>query len=78
MLNLEETINREFLQGRYLALELAALLDRLDEAAARSQPRSADERRLIPLRQAIAILAAPSAAPDRAERILRLYTEAQS
>jgi hypothetical protein len=66
-------------QGRFLVLELAALLDRLEAAAARAASPSPEDPRIAILRRAIAQL--PSAphstprAPARTERILTLYSE---
>ncbi|MGE5610732.1 MAG: hypothetical protein ACM359_15890 [Bacillota bacterium] len=75
MLNFEQTLKHETLQARYLILELAATLDRLDEAAARDSRATAKDARVKQMAEAIAILSAPSAKPDRAERILRLYSD---
>lgn len=74
MLSFDQTVAAEFLQSRYLALELAAVLDRLDEAAAR-EGRPAADQRLRFVQEAIQIIAAPSPRPDRVERILRVYSE---
>jgi len=71
----DQTVNAELLEGRYLVLELAALLDRLDEAAAREGQPNAQDERLRNLFEAIAILASRAVKPDRAERILRLYSD---
>jgi hypothetical protein len=71
----EQTVNADLLEGRYLALELAALLDRLDEAAAREGRRDARDDRMKNLGEAIAVISKPSAKADRAERILRIYSD---
>ncbi len=73
MLNFNQTVQAEFLQARYLILELAAVLDRLDEAAARSGCSSSDNATVRHLSDAIKTLASPSPTPDRAERLLRHY-----
>ncbi|HEX2972184.1 MAG TPA: hypothetical protein VHP11_07615 [Tepidisphaeraceae bacterium] len=75
MLNFEQTIKNETLQARYLILELAAILDRLDEAAARDSRSAGDDARVKQMAEAIAVLATPSEKPDRAERILRQYSD---
>ncbi len=75
MTRLRETIDREWLQGRFLVLELAALLDRLDVAAAKNESAARTDRRIELLHRALAELAAPSATPNRAERLLELYSE---
>ena len=74
MLTFEQTVRGEVLQARYLTLELASLLDRLDEAAARSGCSPADDPAVRQMIDAVRMLAAPSAKPDRAERLLRHYT----
>lgn len=74
MLTYQETAEREFLQARYLVLELAAVLDRLDEAQAREGAK--EDPKLRPLWEAIKVLAAKSPQPDRTERILRTYADA--
>ena len=74
MLSFDQTVAGEVLNARYHVLELAALLDRLDEAAKREGRASAADVRLKPLFEALAVVAGKSDRPDRAERILRLYT----
>lgn len=75
MRTFDQTVNAELLEGRYLVLELAALLDRVDEAAARERRTNAEDERLRNLKEAIAVIAAKSTRPDRAERILRIYSD---
>ena len=74
----DQTVNGELLQGRHLVLELAALLDRIDESAAREGRGSANDQRLGELRQAIGLIAQPAGRPDRAERILRIYSDPET
>jgi hypothetical protein len=74
MLTYEQTVRSEFLQARYLILELAALLDRVDEAAGRSGVSPSDDPGMRQLIDAVRVLAEPSAKPDRAERLLRHYS----
>ena len=66
-------LDRYYLDCRCMVLELAATLDRHDRAPS-GGTRLADER-LSQLQQAIQILAAPSAQPDRAARVLQLLSD---
>jgi hypothetical protein len=66
-----EVLNRDFLETRSKILELAAALDRLDRAPARSHDNPPD-RRLAQLRQAIEALLEPG--PGRAETVQRLFS----
>jgi len=75
MLNLQQTIDREWLQGRYLVLELAALLDRLEVVAARDTSSKPEDPRIVMLRRAIEQLPLSGQAQARTERILKLYSE---
>ena len=63
-----ELLNREFLAIRARLIDAAAMLDRIDrgEGSAEADPR------LAKIRQAAEILA--EAAPDRAKRILSLFS----
>ncbi len=70
----DQTVTAEILESRYLVLELAAILDRLDEAAAREGCSSSDAR-LKNLGDAIAVIAGRSDRADRAERILKIYSD---
>lgn len=75
MLNLQQTVDREWLQGRFLVLELAALLDRLEAAAARETSPTPEDPRIAILRRAIAQLPSAPHVQARTERILALYSE---
>ncbi len=75
MRTFDQTVDAELLEGRYLVLELAALLDRIDEAAAREGRANSQDPRLANLKSAIEVIASRSARPDRAERILRIYSD---
>jgi hypothetical protein len=77
MLNLEQTLAFELPQARFLVLELAAVLDRLDEAAARSPDAkaAADDPRLQSLRAALEVLNAKAASADRVQRILHGFSD---
>ena len=74
MLNYTQTLERETLQARYLVLELAATLDRLDEAASREgrNTKTVDPRLQV-LLDAIGMIATPTATPNRTPRILERY-----
>jgi len=75
MMNRNVVLEQYYLDCRCMLLELAATLDRHDRApTAPSEVKTADERLLL-LRQAIQVLADPSAQPDRAQRILQLLSE---
>ena len=75
MLNLEQALDSEILQARHLVLELAALLDRLDDAARRADVSRPDaDPRVAALRRALDVLTT-AGPPTRAETILRLYSD---
>jgi hypothetical protein len=67
-LDAPEVLNREFLEIRARLLQVAASLDRLD----RADGSVASDARLQEIRQALSILAGPSA--DRAERIQLVFS----
>ena len=73
MLTFDDTLRTELPQARYLVLELAALLDRLDAAAAREGKTAGADARVRRIATAIATLASPQA--DRVEDILRADSE---
>lgn len=75
MLDLKQTVDREWLQGRFLVLELAAMLDRLDDVAAGEQRVCPEDRRIAVLRRALAELPLTEPGRGRCERILHLYSE---
>ncbi len=75
MRTFDQTVDAELLEGRYLVLELAALLDRVDEAAAREGRADSRDARLANLKSAIEVIASGGGRPDRAERILRIYSD---
>jgi hypothetical protein len=70
MLNLEETLKSELPQARYLVLELAALLDRLDEAAQRDHRSLDADVPMRSLRAALVTLCTPAGPTGRAEQVL--------
>lgn len=65
-----EVLNRDFLESRTRILDLAAALDRLDQAP-RSGPETPDSR-LAQLRQALEALLEPG--PGRAETVQRIFS----
>ncbi len=76
MLTDQKVLDKYFLDARCMALEIGATLDRHDLARQRSNgaPRPSDPR-LEKLYRALAILADRKAAPDRAERLLALFSD---
>lgn len=77
MLNLDESLRSELPQARYLVLELAALLDRLAEAAQRDKRTLVGDVRLRHLHSALDVLSSPGGTSSHAEQILRLYSETE-
>ena len=74
MLTIEETLNSEVPQARYLVLELAGLLDRLDDAAMRDNRSVATDTRIRTLHRVLELLCADGMT-NRAEQVLRTYSE---
>jgi hypothetical protein len=66
---------RHYVECRCLLLELAATLDRYDQALSAFHGNQAGDKDRLLLQQAIQVLAVPSAQPDRAESILRLLSD---
>ena len=64
------------LDVRCKLIEIAAILDRYDRAAA-ADPQSAprDDDRLRRFREALSILNDPQATPDRAERVALVFSD---
>ncbi len=76
MLSAPEVLDHNYLESRCLLLELAATLDRLDRARAGGGSDSVEsDDRLQRIRASLTILADRDATPDRAERILRLFSD---
>ena len=76
MLSTGEVLETYFLDTRCMLLEIAATLDRLDRAAAAGLgelPEAAP--RLQKIRQSLALLAETETTPDRAERLLNLFSD---
>jgi hypothetical protein len=76
MLSAPEVLDQYYLETRCQLLEVAATLDRLDAAVERDAGHSiAADTRLVRLQTALDMLADRQASPDRAERILRLFSD---
>ena len=76
MLTAGEVLGTYFLETRCQLLEIGAMLDRLDRAA--SDGSSGDllaDPRLIKIYQSLQLLAERKTAPDRAERLLNLFSD---
>ncbi len=75
MLTADQVLETYYPDARWMLIEVAAMLDRYDRAAA-NDPQSVDphDPRLESLRGLIRILAEESSQPDRAERMLRLLS----
>ncbi|MGA2501968.1 MAG: hypothetical protein ABSH20_29860 [Tepidisphaeraceae bacterium] len=71
MLDAKQTLDRYFLEMRWRCLSLAADLDRVQRGQG-SEAVLADPR-LAKLRQAVQVLLEP--APDRAERVLMVFSD---
>ncbi len=79
MLNAKQVLDKEFLETRCMLIEIAATLDRLDRARSRDgNTAMAKEARLDIIYRAIDLISQRDASPDRAERILNLFTELAS
>ena len=70
----KELLDQYFLEMRWRCLSLAADLDRVQRAAGGPEATKADPR-IARLREALALLAEPASAADRAERVQRIFTD---
>ena len=70
MLTAEQVLDNYFLDARCMLLEIAATLDRYDRAGS-----GGDDPRLEKLYQALTDLADRKVAPERAERLLTLFSD---
>ena len=75
MRSAKQTLDHEFLDARCQLVEVAAMLDRYDRA--REEEGVEEDPRLDLLYEALTLLAARNAAPNRAERLLMLFTDPQ-
>ena len=76
MLTAGEVLGTYFLDTRCQLLEIGAMLDRLDRAPAGDSPVDplADQR-LAKIYQSLQLLAERKTTPDRAERLLNLFSD---
>ncbi len=76
MLSPQQVLDKDFLDVRCMLLEIAATLDRYDEAVDHvDRPPLDSDPRLEKLDRALAILAQPQAVLGRAETLLRLFSD---
>jgi len=76
MLTAPEVLSTYFLETRCQLLEIGAMLDRLDRAAADHPPGDAStDERLARIYQSLQLLAQRPTTPDRAERLLHLFSD---
>jgi hypothetical protein len=71
----KDVLDRYYLETRCALVELAATLDRLDRAPDAGGPEVADDPRIRHVYEALAILAEREAEPNRAERLLNLFSD---
>lgn len=69
-----QVLDAYYLDVRCMLVEIAATLDRVDRADA-SDTGSSDRQRIDKLYEALAILADKSRQDDRAEALLRLFSD---
>jgi hypothetical protein len=83
MLSPQQVLDNYFLEARCMLLEVAATLDRYDRAATDSSSNTGPggaatggpaDNRLEKLRESLFLLAQEEATPDRAERLLKLFS----
>jgi hypothetical protein len=72
MLTAGEVLGTYFLDIRCQLLEIGAMLDRLDRAASGEPPA---DQRLVKIYQSLQLLAERETTPDRAERLLNLFSD---
>jgi hypothetical protein len=75
MLTAGQVLNNYFLETRCQLLELAATLDRYDRAVPRAPAGAPPDPRLQKIYQSLTLLADGNTTPDRAERVLNLFSE---
>ena len=73
MLTAEQVLDRYFLDTRCMLLEIAAALDRYDRSGGGEATDTAGRDEAI--YRGLEILADRSASPDRAERLLKLFSD---
>jgi len=76
MLTAQQVLDHYFLESRCMLLEIAATLDRYDLAEGRAgQPAGSGDARLEKIYQSLALLADRDSAANRAERLLKLFSD---
>jgi hypothetical protein len=75
MLSAERVLDEYFLDTRCMLLEIASMLDRYDASVERDGGGDDADPRLESLRQAIGILGREGVQTDRAEELLRLFSD---
>ena len=75
MLSAQGVLDEYFLDTRCMLLEIAATLDRYDVAVERDGSGGAADPRLAGIRQALEMLGGRAAQTDRAEKLLRLFSD---
>jgi hypothetical protein len=77
MLTANEVLGTYFLETRCQLLDIAAMLDRLDRAAASGGAADdpSTDTRLAKIYQSLTLLAQRETTPDRAERLLNLFSD---
>ena len=75
MLSAERVLDEYFLDTRCMLLEIAATLDRHDVSVSRDGSGDGADPRLEKLRQAIEMLGGREAQTDRAEKLLRFFSD---
>ncbi len=78
MMSFDKMLASELPYSRYLVLELAAVLDRLDAAAESDHRTGPPDSRLLLLMRAISQLELDKSRTDRTESVLRVYSDAES
>ena len=75
MLKAKSVLDNYYLDSRCALLELGATLDRFDRAPDAKDSDAGKDPRLTQLYDALSILSDKNAGPDRAERLLNLFSD---
>jgi hypothetical protein len=75
MLSAQRVLDEYFLDTRCMLLEIAATLDRYDASVERHGSGDDTDPRLASIRQALEMLGGRAAQTDRAEKLLRLFSD---